>query len=149
MDGGRDCHYHVCPWLLYRTHGSCSLVVDNILHIAPFAFFALFVRHRFVSCSLTCTLISPVMQRVSPKAHLSVLICVLVADLAALPLLRWQLIRLGSKSELFRQPQTWTKILKCALDSALVSLLALETSKGIDDGKQRLVRIVRYVIATD
>jgi len=84
------------------------------------------------------------MVQVSPKAQLSVLICVLVADLAALFLLRWQLIRLGSKSELFRQPQTWTKILKCALDSALVSLLALDASKGIDDGKQRLVRIVRY-----
>lgn len=89
------------------------------------------------------------MQRVSPKAHLSVLICVLIADLAALPLLRWQLIRLGSKSELFRQAQTWTMILKCALDSTLVSLLALDTSKRIDDGKQRHVRIVRYVIATD
>jgi len=89
------------------------------------------------------------MERVSPKAHLSVLICVLVADLAALPLLRWQLIRLGSKSELFRRPQIWTMILKCALDSALVSLLALDTLKGIDDGKQRLVRIVRYVIVTD
>jgi hypothetical protein len=74
------------------------------------------------------------MGRVSSKAHLSVLICVLIADLAALPLLRWQLIRLGSKSELFRQAQTWTMILKCALDSALVSLLALDTSKGIDVG---------------
>jgi len=148
----RDRHYLVHVQLLYRTHGSCSLVVDNVLHIATFAFFALFVRHRFVSCSLTCTLIFPVvfiMGRISSKAHLSVLICVLIADLAALPLLRWQLIRLGSKSELFRQPQIWITILKCALDSALVSLLALDTSKGIDDGKQGLVRIVRYVIATD
>lgn len=52
------------------------------------------------------SLITPVifiMEKVSPKAHLSVLLCVLVAGLAALPLLRWQLIRLGSKSELFRQ----------------------------------------------
>ncbi len=81
------------------------------------------------------------MQRVSPKAHLSVLICVLVADLAVLPLLRWQLIRLGSRSELFRQPQTWTMILKCALAFALVSLLALDTLKVIDDGKHSLVRI--------
>ena len=89
------------------------------------------------------------MERVSPIAHLSVLICVLVADLAAFPLLRWQLIRLGSKAELFCQPQTWIMILKCTLDSALVSLLALDTTKGIDGGKQRLVRIVRYVIATD
>jgi len=79
-----------------------------------------------------------IMQRVSPKAHLSVLSCVLIADLAALPLLRWQLIRLGSKSQLFRQPQTWTMILKCALDFALVSLLALDTSKRIDNGKHRL-----------
>jgi hypothetical protein len=74
------------------------------------------------------------MGRVSPKAHLSVLIDILIVDLAALLLLRWQLIRLGSKSELFRQAQTWTMILKCALDSALVSLLALDTSKGIDVG---------------
>ena len=85
------------------------------------------------------------MERVPPKAHLSVLICVLVADLAALPLLRWQLIRLGSKSKLFRQVQTWITILKCALDSALVSLLALDTTKGIDGGKQRLVRILRML----
>ena len=89
------------------------------------------------------------MGRVSPIAHLSVLICILVADLAALPLLRWQLIRLGSKSKLFRQPQTWIMILKCALDSALVSLLALDTSKGIDDGKQRLVRILRILCYSD
>lgn len=75
------------------------------------------------------------MEKVSPKAHLSILFCVLVADLAALPLLRWQLIRLGSKSELFRQPQTWIMILKCGLDSALVSLLVLDTLKEIDDGK--------------
>jgi len=123
--------------LLYRTHGSCSLSVDT------FAFFALFVKHRFVSCSLPCTLVSPlvfIMPRVSPKAHLSVLICVLVADLAVLPLLHWQLIRLGSKSKLFRQPQPWTMILKCALDFAL---LALDISKVIDDGKHSLVRQVR------
>ena len=78
------------------------------------------------------------MEKVSPKAHLSVLVCVLVTDLAALPLLHWQLIRLGSKSELFRQPQTWIMILKCALDSALVSVLVLDTSKGIDGGKLNL-----------
>ncbi len=83
------------------------------------------------------------MERISPKAHLSVLICVLVVDFAALPLLRWQLIRLGS--ELFRQPQTWIMILKCAVDSALVSLLALDTSKGIDDGKRRVIRILRML----
>ena len=46
------------------------------------------------------------MERVSPKAHLSVLIGVLVTDLAALLLLRSQLIRLSSKFELFLQPQT-------------------------------------------
>lgn len=80
-----------------------------------------------------------IMERVSPIAHLSILFSVLVVDLVALSLLRWQLIRLGSKSELFRQPQTWIMILKCALDSALVSLLALDTAKGIYDSKQRLV----------
>ena len=81
------------------------------------------------------------MEKVSPKAHLSVLICILVTDLAALSLLRWQRIRLGSKSELFRQPQSWIILVKCALDSALVSLLALDTAKGIVDGKQRIVQI--------
>lgn len=122
--------------------------MNDILHIVTFAFLAPFVRHRFVSCSLTLTLITPVvfiMERISPKAHLSVLICVLVVDFAALPLLRWQLIRLRSKSKLFRQPQTWIMILKCAVDSALVSLLALDTSKGIDDGKRRFVRILRML----
>lgn len=112
--------------------------MDNVLHIATSAFFAPFARHRFVSCSLTCTLITPVvfiMEKISPKAYLSVLICVLVVDFAALPLLRWQLMRLGSKSELFRQPQTWIMLLKCAFDSALVSLLALDTLKRIDGGK--------------
>jgi hypothetical protein len=51
------------------------------LHIASFAFFAPFVRHRSVSCSLPCTLISSVvlvMERVSPTAYLGVLICVFV-----------------------------------------------------------------------
>lgn len=71
-----------------------------------------------------------------------VLICVLVADLAALPLLRWQLLHLGSKSELLCQAQTWIIISKCALDSAQVSLLALDTSKGINDGKQKVIRIL-------
>ena len=85
------------------------------------------------------------MERVSLIAHLSSLLFVLVADLAALPLLRWQLIRLGSKSELFRQSQTWVMILKCVLDSALVSLMALDTAKDIDDSKQSLVRYyIRY-----
>ena len=77
------------------------------------------------------------MGRVLPKAYLGVLICVLIADLAALLLLRWQLVRLGSKSELFRQPQTWIKILKCAVDSTLIILLALDIAEGIDEGKQR------------
>ena len=85
------------------------------------------------------------MERVSPKAHLSVLICVLVADLAALPLLRWQLIRLGSKSKLLRQPQAWITVWKCALDFALVSLMALDTAKGTRDGKQRADRILRML----
>ena len=48
--------------LLYRAHGSYSLVVDNVLHIATFAFFIPFVRHRSVYCSLTCTLIPPVVS---------------------------------------------------------------------------------------
>ena len=81
-----------------------------------------------------------VMENISPTAHLSILISVLVTDLAALLPLRWQLIRLGSNSELFRQAQTWIMISKCAMDTALVCLLVLDTSKGIDDGKQRLVR---------
>ena len=72
------------------------------------------------------------MGRVLPKAYLGVLICVLIADLAALLLLRWQLIR---------QPQTWIKILKCALDSTLVILLAMDIAEGIDDGKRRFVRM--------
>ena len=85
------------------------------------------------------------MEKFPPKAHLGVLICVLVADLAALPLLHWQLIRLGSKSELFLQAQTWIMILKCALDTATVSLLVLDTSKGFEDGKQRPVRTLRIL----
>jgi len=82
------------------------------------------------------------MERVPPTAYLSVLICVLVADHAAFSLLHWQRIRLGLK-ELFCQPQTWITISKYALDSALVILMVLDTSKGIDDSKQRLARIPR------
>jgi len=118
-------------------------VLDDFLHIASFAFFAPFVRHRFVSYSLACTLTPPVfflMERVSPTAYLSVLICVLVADLAAIPFLHWQRKRLGLK-ELFCQLQTWIIISKYALDSALVILMVLYTSKE-DDGKQKLARIL-------
>jgi len=31
-------------FVLYRTHGSCSLVLDNFLHIALFTLFAFFAR---------------------------------------------------------------------------------------------------------
>lgn len=85
------------------------------------------------------------MDRVAPKAHLSVLICVLVADLVSLALLRWQLIRFRSKSKLFRQPQIWILILKCVLDSALVSLMVMDTSRGVDDGKPRPFRVLRML----
>ncbi len=74
------------------------------------------------------------MERVSPTAYLSVLVCVLVADLAAIPFLFWQRKRLGLK-ELFSQLQTWLMIAKYAFDSALVILMVLYTSKGVDDGK--------------
>ena len=75
------------------------------------------------------------MERVSPKAHISVLICVFVADLAVLPLLPWQLIRFGSKFELFSQPQVRIKGTKFLLDAALVILMVLDTSKAIDNSK--------------
>jgi hypothetical protein len=107
------------------------------LHIASLAFFAPFIRHRSVSCSLPCTLTSSVvlvMERVSPTAYLSVLICVFVADLAAIPSLHWQRKRLGWE-ELFRQLQTWIMVAKYVFDSALVILMVLYTSKGVDDGK--------------
>ena len=58
---------------------------------------------------------------------------------------RLQFIRLGSKSKLFRHSQTWITILKCPLDSALVSLLTLDTLKGIDGGKQKLVRMLHLL----
>lgn len=144
----RNHYYHVHPQLLYRTYGSCSLVFKSSLGSAVFVLFTPFVRYRFVSCSLTCTLTPSVvfiMDRVAPKAHLSVLICVLVADLVSLALLRWQLIRFRSKSELFRRPQTWILILKCVLDSALVSLMVMDTSRGVDDGKPRPFRISRML----
>jgi len=113
-----------------------ALCWTAFLHIASFAFFAPFVRHRSVSCSLPYTLTPLVvlMERVSPTAYLSVLICVLAADLAAVPFLHWQRKRLGLK-ELFRQLQTWLMIAKYAFDSALVVLIVLYTSKGVDDGK--------------
>ena len=114
-----------------------------------FTFFAPFVKHRFVSCSLTYTLINPpilsIMERVSLKAYLCVLICVLIADLTALHLLRWQLIRLVSKSKLFHQSHTWIMILKRALISAFLSLLALHTSQGVAYGKRRLAQVSRIL----
>ncbi len=79
------------------------------------------------------------MERVSPTAYLSVLICVLVADLAAIVFLHWQRKRLGLK-ELFRQLQTWLTIAKSAFDTALVVLMVLYTLKVLDDSKQRLAR---------
>ena len=69
------------------------------------------------------------------KANLSVLISVCVADLAAIPVLRWQCKRLGSKSELFRHRQIWIMIAKDLLDAALVILMALDSSEGFDSGK--------------
>lgn len=42
------------------------------------------------------------MRRILLKAYLSVLIYILVVNFTVLPLLRWQLIRLGLNSELFR-----------------------------------------------
>ena len=86
------------------------------------------------------------MGRVSPAAHLSVLVGVLVTDFAALLSLRCQPIRLGSNSGLLCQLQTWIIILKCALDSALVSLLALDTAKGNFGGEQRLVQTSRMLL---
>ena len=58
---GRDSHDYFHAQLLCRTHRSCSLVVDNVLYIAMFAFFVLFVRYHFVSYSLTCTLLTPLL----------------------------------------------------------------------------------------
>ena len=144
-----DSYNYAYAQLLCRTHRSCSLVVDNVLYIAMFTFFTPFVKHRFVSCSLTYTLINPpilyIMERVSLKAYLCVLICVLIADLTALSLLRWQLICLVSKSKLLRQPRTWIMILKRASISALLSLLALHTSKGVAYGKRRIVQLSRIL----
>ena len=134
-----DSYNYAYAQLLCRTHRSCSLVVDNVLYIAMFTFFAPFVKHRFVSCSLTYTLINPpilyIMERVSPKAYLCVLTSVLITDLTALHLLHRQLIRLIFKSKLLRQSHTWIMILKRALISALLSLLELHTSKGVAYGK--------------
>ena len=87
-----DSHNHAYAQLLCRTYGSYSLVVDNVLHIAMFTFFAPFVKHRFVSCSLTYTLINHpilyIMERVSLKAYLCILTSILITDLTVLPLLR-------------------------------------------------------------
>ena len=89
-----------------------------------------------------------IMKRISSIAHLSVFICVFVADLITF-FLRWQLIRLNSKTKLFCQPQTWIMILKCALNFALINLLTLNISKKIDDDKQKFVRILCILYYSD
>jgi hypothetical protein len=97
-----------------------------------------------VSCSLTCMLTLPpflIMERVSPKVHLTILACVLVIFLLPLPLLRRRSTRLHPTLGLFRQPQTWIMILKLMFDFSLVVLHALDISKVIllKKGQSRLI----------
>ncbi len=139
---GGNCHYHVHPQLLYRTHGSCSLVLDNFLHIGFFAFFALFVRYRSVSCSFIYIFTPPViiiMETASPTAQLSILSCILITSLAVFLPLLWAYCRsfsihwLGSQTCIFG--------FKSVFDLVRVILLALDISEVIllHNGKLTLV----------
>ena len=124
-----DCHYHVHAWLLYRIYGSCNHIKNNILHIVLFAFFTTFIKDCLAFCSLICMFIPLadfVMRRVLLRVYLDVLICVLIANLVAFLLLHWQFIC---------QSQTWIKILKCALNSTLIILLALDIAEEINNDK--------------
>ena len=128
-----NCHYYVHAQLLYRIHESCNHVKNNILHIASFIFSITFIKDCFIFCSFICMLIpfaDFVMERVLSRTYLGVLICIFITDFAALLLLHWQLIH---------QPQTWIKILKCALNFTLIILLALDIAEEIDNDKQRFV----------
>ena len=144
----RNHYYYIYSQLLYRIYKSYSLVFKSSLSSAIFILFTSFIRYRFVFYSLICTLILSIVfiiNRITSKAYLSVLICVLVVDLILLALLRWQLIRFRSKSELFRRSQTWILILKCVLNSALISLIIINISREIDDDKSRSFRISRML----
>ncbi len=104
-----------------------------------FAFFALFATALSPAASLARLhpLVVLYMENVSPTAYLSVLIGILLADLAAIPSLHWQRKFLGW-DKLRRHRQAWIVILKYAFDSALVILMVLYTSKRVDDGKKKL-----------
>ena len=103
-----------------------------------FACFAPFVRHRFVSCNLTCTLTTPViliMEKVSPTVHLVIRSCVFCTTLTAF------LILLGAFRHeipiLGKRRQTLALLFKLVLDLVPVILTALNSSKrtSLDDGK--------------
>jgi len=105
-----------------------------------FAFFAPFVRHRFVSCSLTCTLTPPVfliMERVSPTVHFVLLFCIFCTSLAAFLTLLWAIVcKIPIRGRLL---QTLALLLKLFLDLVPATLGALNSSKRIqlDDGKPK------------
>ena len=126
----------VYPQLLYRTHGSYSLVFENCLKSAVFAFFAPFVRHRF--SNLTCTLNPPVfliMEKFSPTVHLIVRCCIFCTTLTAF------LILLGAIRHRIpirgKRRQTLALLFKLVPDLVPVILGALNSSKrtSLDDGK--------------
>lgn len=115
---------------------SGSLVLDHFLHTATFD------SSPFVSCSHTCTLTPPVnlvMERVSLIADLSVLICILVADLAAFLPLLWGSSR--SLSIHWLGFQAWIFGFKSLFDLVRVILLALDISEVIllENGKSRFI----------
>ncbi len=103
------------------------------------AFFARFTTALSPAASLARlhSLVVLYMENVSPTAYLRVFIGILVADLAAIPSLLWQRKFLGW-DKLRRHRQAWIMMLKYAFDSALVIIMVLYTSKGVDDGKNKL-----------
>jgi len=133
----------ICPCqLLYRTHESCSLVLDNFLHVALFAFLAPFARDRSVSCSLPCTLtplVVLIMESLSPTVHSVVLSCILFATLTVFSPLVWA--SCNSLSIHWLRRQTYIFRLKFVFDLVRVILLALGISEVIllHNGNSRLV----------
>jgi len=112
----------------------------NFLHITSFAFFAPFVRHRSVSCSLPCTLTSFVvliMERVSLTVHVFVRSCIFCTTLAAFLALLWAIVcKIPIRGRLL---QTLALLLKLLLDLVPATLGALNSSKSfqLDDSKPK------------
>ena len=122
---GGSRHHHIYPQLLYRTHGSCSLILDYFLHIASFAYFAPFVHPPVIL----------IMEKVSPTVHLIIRSCIFCTTLTAfLTLLGAIRHKIPFRGRLL---QTLALLFKLVLDLVPVILTALNSSKrsSLDDGK--------------